>query len=100
MMDSIGMILMIKMMLTNASPIQISGLLPEKKLSKKETFDAQTISERKISLSKLLDALVAQRDLIFSDSLRSFHFAKFIAPIQIGDQRPPNFVMPFKLELS
>lgn len=84
--------------LSRGSSIRLSGLLPPKNLKKKENFDPNFIEERRKQLQNFVDALVIQRPTIFADKYFTFHFTKFMAPVQIGDDRPDNFVMPFKIE--
>jgi hypothetical protein len=72
--------------------------LPSKNYSKKENLDPNFIEERRKNLENFIESVVNQRQAIFADKYYVYHFAKFMAPVQIGDIRPDNFVMPFKLE--
>ena len=72
--------------------------LPAKSFSKKENIDPSFIEERRKQLVLFIDSVANSRQAIFADKYYVYHFAKFMAPVQIGDVRPDNFVMPFKLE--
>jgi len=74
----------------NAQPVIIKGLLPSKKTSPASLMVS--------GFQALLDALIQQRREVFHNRQYGYYFSKFLAPTQIGDERPDDFLMPFDLQ--
>lgn len=53
--------------------------------------------ERRRTLDLLVKQFIAVREKIFADKPMKYHFEKFIAPVQLNDVKPPNFILPFDL---
>jgi hypothetical protein len=46
-----------------------------------------------------MQIVCTSRIAIFNNPTAVSHFTRFLAPIQLGDKKGPNFALPFKLEL-
>ncbi len=55
------------------------------------------LEEKRAQLEQYLNDLPPLRQKIFGDRHLAFGFCKFIAPVQIGDERPEGFLLPFPL---
>lgn len=64
----------------------------------KKNFHPEFVEQRKLELDNWLQELCRYCYIIWSDPKLTYEFTKFIAPVQMGDIKPPAFVMPFTLE--
>jgi len=72
--------------------------MPDDKTSKKQKYEKSFIEERRKGLDKYMQTLVNFRVGIFSTKLTASIFVKFITPTQWGDEKPPGFICPLRLE--
>jgi len=62
-------------------------------------FDSAFLKDRQQKLDEYLQIVCNSRPAIFASNFSALHFMKFIAPVQYGDVKGPNFILPFKLVL-
>lgn len=72
---------------------------PPKKEDKTQKFDEGFLKKRHSILKDWMKRLVDGRAAIFANKFAQSEFTRFIAPVQLGDKKGPNFMLPFKLEL-
>ena len=70
--------------------------LPPK--NKKDKFREDYIEYRRQRLEAYLGELRTWAWKAFADPRSTFQLLKFLAPVQYNDEKPPGFVLPFKLE--
>jgi len=51
-----------------------------------------------IGFSNFLTQLAKERPFIFAEKKATAYYTRFIAPCQVGDEKAPDFAMPFKME--
>eukprot|EP01119_Soliformovum_irregulare_P011662 TRINITY_DN2946_c0_g1_i1.p1 TRINITY_DN2946_c0_g1~~TRINITY_DN2946_c0_g1_i1.p1 ORF type:complete len:380 (-),score=174.99 TRINITY_DN2946_c0_g1_i1:40-1056(-) len=66
---------------------------------KKRKFDKTFLDQRLIVLSQYIQVVNQSRTAVFASQKASFAFCKFLAPIQYGDVKGPDFMLPFKVDL-
>jgi len=71
--------------------------LPEE--DNKMKFAPAYLNKRQVDLDDFMQIICASRIAIFNNTTATSVFTRFIAPVQLGDKKGPNFVLPFKLEL-
>jgi len=65
----------------------------------KNKYDSEYLEQRRRGLHEYLYVCSSSRTAIFTSKLAGASFIRFLAPIQYGDEKPPGFVMPFKVEI-
>jgi len=83
------------MMRGTALRSKLSGLLPPKTLSKND--EPNFVEERRKKLNIFMNVLSQERPIIFGEKFYYYHFVKFLAPTQLGDNKESQFIMPFDL---
>jgi len=77
---------------------EIKGYTPcLPQLESKNKFDPNLLETRKVGLVNYVKILQNNRPAIFSSENSGLAFLRFIAPSQVGDIKPPHFVLPFKI---
>jgi hypothetical protein len=75
-----------------------TDLLPKKK-DKKQKFDETFLKERLKALDFYVGVICNSRPAIFASDVSFNAFSRFFAPVQYGDVKGPDFILPFKLIL-
>jgi len=53
------------------------------------------IEKRRYSLNESVKEIITHHQTIFDSKRLTYYLSLFVAPIQLGDKKPPDFVMPF-----
>jgi hypothetical protein len=59
----------------------------------------ETISENATIVQSFLDACIANRASVWRTAEARAKFLAFFSPVQVGDEKPPGFSLPYKIEL-
>lgn len=78
--------------------VKLTEPFPEKTTSK--NYHPEFVEKRKIELNSVLQELTTHCDTILASKKLTFHFCKFMFPVQHGDRKADDFVLPFPLELE
>lgn len=75
-------------------------MLPPKPQNYKQIkFDSGLLKDRGAKLAEYMSIVCNSRPAIFMNQKSREEFTRFIAPVQYGDVKGPNYVLPFKLVL-
>jgi len=72
-------------------------IIDKQQYGKAYKFNEEFNRARLRGLDQYLQILVNSRAAIFQSKIGSLAFFRFIAPAQLGDIKPPGFVMPFNI---
>jgi hypothetical protein len=75
--------------------LEMASVFPDKKMSK--NYSAEFADERKTLLNSFVLELSQKFDEIVSNEHLYHHFSSFFGPYQMGDVKPPNFILPLPL---